>query len=158
MNLISLNYNTNGQINVQLPQGPQIDSYKIYLSVNIIDDTHGLTTFTLNSPVIVIPNDALTLSLTQSMLNNDQSNQMIKDMNSNNLNIIASNAIALSTVLNAQNETTNETNNEKAYMRDYMTQKVTSMSVPDVSSIKVMGSTLSKLTEMPEQVNSNMAV
>ena len=78
LNFISLNYNSNGQISLQLPQGPQSDSYKIYLSVNIIDDTNGVTNYYVkNNPIIVKPNDALALSLMQSIIANDQNNQFI---------------------------------------------------------------------------------
>jgi len=164
LNLISLNYNSNGQISLQLPQGPQSDSYKIYLSVNVIDDTNGVTSYNLkNNPIIVKPNDALAQSLMQSMKANDQSNQFIAGLNSGNLNLIAANVIALSSVFNAEsdgslNTSNTSKNNEKAAMRDYMAQKMTQMSAYDVSSIKVMGSALSKLTETPQQVSYNTAV
>jgi hypothetical protein len=170
LNLISLNFNSNGRISLQLPQGPQSDSYKIYLSVNVIDDTNGITNYYVkNNPIIVIPDDALAQSLRQSMRANDQNNQFIAGLNSGNLNLIAANVIAMSSVYNAESEAlintsitntskNNDNNNEKAAMRDYMAQKMTQMSVYDVSSIKVMGSALSKLTEIPEQVSSNTAV
>ena len=164
--MISLNYNSNGQISLQLPQGPQSDSYKIYLSVNVIDDTNGMTSINVkNNPIIVKPNDALAQSLMQSMKANDQSNQFIAGLNSGNLNLIAANVIALSSVFNAESDaslntsiTNTSKNNEMAAMRDYMAQKMTQMSAYDVSSIKVMGSALSKLTETPQQVSSNTAV
>ena len=158
MNLISLNYNSNGQISVQLPQGPQSDSYKIYLSVNIIDDTYGVTAFAIKTPVIVMPNDALAMSLMQSMMNNDASNKMIIEMNSNNINMVAANAIALSTVFNIDGINETNINNDKAFMRDFMAAKVMGLSISDVSSIKLMGSALSKITETPQQVSSNTAV
>jgi hypothetical protein len=170
LNLISLNYNSNGQISLQLPQGPQSDAYKIYLSVNIIDDTNGVTNYYVkNNPIIVKPNDALALSVMQSIKNNDQNNQFISGLNSGNLNMVAANIIALSSVFNTESEAslntsnTNNTNNnvdnnDKANIRDYMAQKVTQLSVSDVSSIKVIGSALSKLTETPQQVSSNTAV
>ena len=165
LNKISLNYNSVGQISLQLPQGPQTDSYKIYLSVNIIDDTYGLTTYSIINPVIVSPNNALIDGLMQSITNNELNNQMMIDMNSNNLNMVAANTIALSTFFNiqSQNQTSivtndNSDNNQKAFMRNYMAQKVASLSVSDVSSIKVIGSALSKLTEIPQQISSNIAV
>jgi hypothetical protein len=158
MNLISLNYNSNGQVSVQLPQGPQSDSYKIYLSVNIIDDTYGVTAFVIKTPVIVMPNDALAMSLMQSMMNNDANNKMIIEMNSNNINMVAANAIALSTMFNIDSINETNINNDKAFMRDFMAAKVTGLSISDVSSIKLMGSALSKITETPQQVSSNTAV
>ena len=170
LNLISLNYNSNGQISLQLPQGPQTDAYKIYLSVNIIDDTNGVTNYYVkNNPIIVKPNDALALSVMQSIKNNDQNNQFISGLNSGNLNMVAANIIALSSVFNTESEASlntsntntsnnNVDNNDKANIRDYMAQKVTQLSVSDVSSIKVIGSALSKLTETPQQVSSNTAV
>ena len=33
LNPIALNFNSNGKLSVQLPQGPNLDSYKIYLIV-----------------------------------------------------------------------------------------------------------------------------
>jgi hypothetical protein len=170
LNLISLNYNSNGKISLQLPQGPQSDSYKIYLSVNIIDDTNGVTNYYVkNNPIIVKPNEALALSLMQSVKKNDQNNQFMAGLNSGNLNMVAANIIALSSVFNTESEASlnasntntsdnNNNNNDKATIRDYMAQKVTQLSVSDISSIKVIGSALSKLTETPQQVSSNTAV
>ena len=164
-----MNYNSLGQISLQLPQGPSADSFKIYLFVNVIDDTYGVTVYNITSPVTVTPNDALADSLAVSISSGDASSQALVALNSGNLNLVAKNVIALSTAFNIQstatssNQTMNQTqldkaNNQLAQLRDFMVSKVSELSVSDVSSIKVISSALSASTQTPEQVSTKAAV
>ena len=148
-------------MNTQLPQGPQSDSYKIYLSVNVIDDTEGLTFYQIESPIIVTPNNDLASSISNSMLTNDPSSQIVSQMNSHNLNLVSKSVISMSTVLNVESSGTNSSssaNEQTATLRGYMAEKMSDISVSDVSSIKVISSTLSVLTKTLQQVSSSTAV
>ena len=170
-NPIALNYNSNGVITLQLPQGPATDSYFIYLFVNIIDDTQGTTVFQLSTPVTVKPNDQLANSLAESISSNqDAGSPLILELNSGNLNLVSKNVIALSTVFNIQSAASNSTsssvntsaveqmNNQMASLREFLVNKVASLSVSDISSIKVISSALSAATQSTEQVSSSTAV
>ena len=155
----TLNYNSNGFVSLQLPQGPQSDSYFIYLSVNVIDDSDGKTNFPIKTPVQVLPCN--TTSLFESILEvaNGSSSQtmMMMELNSGNLNLISKNIITLSTSLNAQ-ILLGFNNEQISLIREYLMEKLSDLSVSDMSSIKVLTSTLSLLTAVPEQVSSRLGV
>ena len=148
-----------GQVALQLPQGPITDSYRIYLFVNIIDDSDGATVYQISNPVIVEPNDALVGDLAISILTNDPNSQILTDLNSGDLNVVAKNVIALATVLNIQdNITVASQANQMASLRDFLVAKIADLSVWDISSVKVVASSLSAATGTPEQISSNTAV
>ena len=167
---IALNYNSNGVISLQLPQGPDTDSYFVYLFVNVIDDTDGKTVYYLTTPVQVTPNNNLANSLANSIANNDASNPVVLQLNSGNLNLVSKNVIALATVFNIQStnngngSTTNSTiqsnqvNNQVASLREFLVTKISGLSVSDISSIKVIASALSAATQSPNQISTNTAV
>ena len=102
LNFISLSSNTNGQINFQLPQGPQSDTYKIYLVVNVKDNSNGVTTYNISTPVTVLPNDTSVQSLTDSILNlngNGSNSQILNSLNSGDTNLVTSNVLALTSLV-----------------------------------------------------------
>ena len=161
-NPIALSYNSNGVIQLQLPQGSESNSYKISLFVNIIDDTQGIAVYKLNDLVQVWPNYQYTSSnIYESITNNGQSSLVLTQLNSGNLDLVAKNAISMSSVLNSQSSLSNDTSiatNQMASVREFLASKVNSLSVSDMSSIKVMSSTLSALTQTPQQVSTSLAV
>jgi len=95
-------------LSVQLPQGPSTDSYNIYLLVNIIDDTDGSTLYYLPNPVTVQPDNSLANNLASSITSNNGDNQLLLNLNSGNLNIVAKNVIAITTILNFQSSDSDE--------------------------------------------------
>ncbi len=162
-NPIVINYNSVGIASIQLPQGPESDSYKIYLFVNIIDDSTGTTVYLISTPVVVTPNDQLTDDLTTMLATNDPSSQINLELNSGNLNLVAKNVIALTSVFNIQSRSNSSGNisektNKMADLREFMVKKVTELSVTDISSVKVISSALSVSTQTYEQITSNTAV
>ena len=150
-----------------LPQGPSSDEYKLYLFVNIIDDTNGITVYNIRQPVVVLPNDNLVTSLIDAISSDDQTNQFLMELNSGNLNLVTKNIIALSSVFNTQSSSSyasmhatqlSENNNLKGILREYFLTKLESLSISDLSSIKVIASALSEVTATPQQVSTQMAV
>jgi hypothetical protein len=141
---------------LQLPQGPSTDSYNIYLSVNIVDDTNGVTTYSISNPVQVLPNQNLASTLTNSSGNT----LLIAQINSGNINAVASNSLAISTSLNMQfNESQSLTQTSQiSELKEYLVEKVGQLSVADSNSILTITSALSSLTQLPNHVSSNMAV
>lgn len=155
-------------MNIQLPQGPEFDFYKIYLFVNVIDDSFGTTVFTITTPVNVFPDYQLANSLAASISNNDPNSPILQALNSGNLNIIAKNVIALTTVFNIQSssnsssymsfDSINALNNQMANLRNFMVNRIVELSISDISSIKVISSALSVATQTYQQISTNTAV
>ena len=56
---IGIGYNENGESIFQLNQGPDYDKFKMYLHVNVWDWDGAFTRFDINTPITVIPNNAL---------------------------------------------------------------------------------------------------
>jgi hypothetical protein len=164
-NPVSLSYNSIGNLSIQLPQGPKSDSYRIYLFVNIIDDSLGTTVYNLTLPISVTSNKLLVQNLMGSISSNDMSNSIYADLNSGNLNLVTKNVVSLSTSLNIQISDissgfilNSSVNNQMASLRDFMITKVSNLYVSDVSSIKVISSALSMATKVFYQISSNSAV
>ena len=165
-NPITLNYNSNGSLSIQLPQGPCTDAYNIYLSVNIIDDTEGLTMYNIPNPVSVMPNYGVGQSLSNAISSNDFSSALLMYLNSENLNIVSKNVISLATAFNIESSspvsclTTNSsmTNDQMSVIREYLVRQEVDLSVSDMSSIKVISSALAAATQNRNQVSMNIAV
>ena len=142
-----------------MPEGPSSDFYKIYLYVNILDDMGGTTVFPIVTPVTVYPFDDLAYNMVYSIVNESSVDQINAYINSGNLNILAKNVIPLSTALNIISKRVLTTSdNLLARARKYMIDRVTESSLSDLSSIKVISSSLSASTETHEQVSSTTGV
>lgn len=155
---------------IQLPQGPDSDGNKIYLFVNIIDDTYGVSVYNLPQPVIVTPNNNLADQLASTITSNDPNSPFLQDLNSGNVNLVAKNVIALTSVFNIQSlssssaassnstSSASNANDQKASLREFLVGKVTELTVSDMSSIKVISSALSTASANTEQLSRNAAV
>ena len=179
-NPITLNFNSHGNLSVQLPQGPSSDSYRLFLSVNIVDNQHGLTIFNIPSPVIVLPDDIIFSNVTQAIRNNDLGNSFVQSLYTNDLYSLGQRVIALSTIANIKsnsitpfistsvvnsqisisNQPSNITqfNNEMALVRVRLAIQISNLTVLNVSGMKVMASALSTATQIPFQVTRQLAV
>jgi hypothetical protein len=104
-----LNFNSDGVLNIQLPQGPDTDSYNIYLFVNVIDDSLGTTVYNLPNPVQVKPNENLANELLGDILSNDPRSPFLSNLQSGNLNTIAKTIIGIASVFNIE-QPSNSTN------------------------------------------------
>ena len=166
-NPIALNYNFDGNLNIILPQGPSTDDFKLYLFVNIVDDTNGITVYKIPQPVFVLPNNKLVTTLVDAVSQNDQSNNFLVEVNSGNLNLVAQNVIALTSLFNIQSSTPtasmnpiqlSQDTNQKAVLREYLVGKLATLSISDISSIKVIASALSETTGTLQQITTKTAV
>ncbi len=146
-----------------MPQGSSSDSYKLYLLVNIVDDSYGSTLYHIPIPIIVTPLEGgLTSSLNLLTLSNSTTNNSILvGLNSGNLNIVSKNVVALSSDLNklsfSKNLSSIETN-QISLVREYMINKVNLLSISDISSMKIVSSSLSLVTQFPAHISSKIAV
>jgi hypothetical protein len=106
-NPIALNYNQRGELSIQLPQGPQSDSFRLYLFVNIIDDSLGVAVYNISTPVQVMPNQNLTSSLINDVLANNPSSPILRNLQSGNLNVMAKTVIGVASLFNSEDELRN---------------------------------------------------
>ena len=161
-NQISLNYNSYGQLIIQLPQGPPTDAYRLYLSVSIIDDMGGFYIYNISIPVTVFPNDILANSFaTRTSISSDNPyNLILLNLNSGNLNLLAKNVIGLATVFNikSSSQLTQTNIDQMGYWRELMLTKLSVLSISDISRIKVLSSALSVNTRVFNQISSQSAV
>ena len=124
-----------------------------------------MTVYNLPAPVSVTPNNGLATSLADSITSNDVASPLLVELNSGNLNVVSKNVIALATVFNIQSSSpavnssqTAQINDQMATLREFLVDKVTELSVSDISSIKVISSALSAATQSQAQVSSKTAV
>ena len=142
----------------------------MYLIVNVIDDSGGATVYEIPTPVNVYPNDKFADDIANSLMDTTQSSPFLLDINSGNLNLVAKNVISLTSVFNVQSlgaatattgssSTTPDPNDDKkAFLREYLINKVSDLTVSDISSIKVIGSALSVATGTIQQMSKQSAV
>ena len=135
--------------------------------MNIVDDTNGITVYKIPQPVFVLPNNNLVATLIDAMFQNDQSNNFLVEVNSGNLNLVAQNVIALTSLFNIQSSTPtasmnpiqlSQDTNQKAVLREYLVGKLATLSISDISSIKVIASALSETTGTLQQITTKTAV
>jgi hypothetical protein len=106
LNPIAFSYNTNGRLEIELPQGAKSDSYKLYLFINIVDDLGGTLVFNIKNPVIVESNDDLKLSLATEILGSNQytdistSSDFVQQLNSGDVKSVSKNVINMATAFN----------------------------------------------------------
>ena len=108
LNPIAFSYNSNGRLEIELPQGAKSDSYKLYLFVNIIDDLGGTLVYYLKTPVIVGSNTGLKDSLSSEILGSDQntdistSSEFVQQLNSGDIKTVSKNVINMATAFNLE--------------------------------------------------------
>jgi hypothetical protein len=105
--------------------------------------------------------------LAATLTSNDPNSPFLQDLNSGNVNLVAKNVIALTSVFNIQSlsptsanssTTASNDNDQKASLREFLVGKVTELTVSDMSSIKVISSALSTASANTEQLSRNAAV
>lgn len=124
-----------------------------------------MTVYNITRPIIVVPNLNLANILAESIASNDMNSPFIQALNSGNLNLVAKNVIALSSVFNIQSlssatnfKSSQEDNEQKSQLREYLISKVVELSVSHMSSIKVISSSLASASTNTEQLTRNSAV
>ena len=160
---MALNSNSDGNLWTKLSQGPPNDGSKIYIFVNIIDNNNGVTIYNISKPIVVTSNTNFLDELAANLASNNPSLPLLQEINSQNLNLIAKNVIAIAGEINFQSlssndSTSNSQNNHKASLRDYLIGKLTDLSLSDLSSIKIISSAMSIASSNKEQVSVNAAV
>ena len=87
-----------------LPQGPEYDSFNMSVYVEIVDDSGGVTTFTIPTPVTVQPvNDSVLSNLLNQIVLSDTNSIANKDLFSGDLRKTSSLMSSLASMLNRKN-------------------------------------------------------
>lgn len=137
-------------------EGPAQDSHNIYITVNIIDDSNGRTVFNLPHPISVLPDGAITNNMGGIISSNDPNSAIMQDLNSGNVNLVARNSLMLSSCLNSGK--VQISNEQGAIIRSFLIDKISSLTVSDMSSIKSISSALSETTSSIGQVSKSAVV
>lgn len=105
-----------------MPLGPDYDSFKLYVFVNIIDDSNGVTTFQIQSPIQVFPETKLLNSYIDEMISSTQSSSsLVTKLQQGSINFVSSLIISLSSSLNMitnQSSLSNNSSQENLSLND----------------------------------------
>lgn len=165
-NPMALNYNDNGILNIQLPQGSKLNEFKLSLFVQVIDDADAITVFEIPGYLTVEPKEGITEGFAVELLNDQADSGFVKDLLSGDLQLAAKNIICYTSILNGQDDSSNSSLNGidlspsdvKLSIKEKFVNVAVELKVTDISSIKVLGSVLSVLTESTNEVNTDSVV
>lgn len=96
----SIGSNSIGSISSQLPVGAVYDSYNLYISVNIIDNDNGVTTYQIANPVVVQPAQSDLASIIQQLLDPNSANSLNSILYSGNSQLTTQTILSISSMLN----------------------------------------------------------
>lgn len=129
------------------------DFYKIYLFVNIIDDSDGIFQFIVNQSIVVNPNSDLFNSFADSLIN---SNSILVNTLKNANIVNACSFINIFTIsLNSQN--TNNSN-YNILVRESLIGIILEMAITNIDSIVLISNSISILTDKKSEIGLNFPV
>ena len=105
-NPIALNYNEEGILYTQLPQGPPYDSYNISLFVQIIDDADAIAVYEIPTLVTVIPIPDQIEQIKYEVINGLNGTNITQSLSTGDLQICAKNIISFTSMLNFETNVT----------------------------------------------------
>ncbi len=144
-------YNSFGYFKIKLTAGTA------FLFVRVVDNMGAVTTSFISTPVIVTNNPSTIKSIVDSLNSNNCASSFVIGLNSGDLQVVSQlvNGLASSlnmlantstSVNNSSNSTAANTIDERVSARLSLTSFVCSMPVSDISSVKLIASSLSTLT------------
>lgn len=139
----ALSFNQNGLLVTQLPPGSKLDGYKLYIFVQIIDDSDAITIYEIEKPVVVQVRHDVLSQLSNQLANDPENSEFFKQIKYGNLQQASTNMISMSMLLKEQPN--NEQDNYK--IKDLFIQAANDLEADDLSSVKVISSVVSVLTE-----------
>ena len=99
---IALNFNENGTVLTQLPQGPEFDSYNVSLFVQIIDDADAIAVYYIPIPVTVRPRDDYIALIGDEVISGNGQSEFYGYLVSDDLQVCARSVISFGSMLNFQ--------------------------------------------------------
>jgi hypothetical protein len=101
-NPIALNFNPDGILQTQLPQGPVFDSYNVSLFVQIIDDDDAIAVYNIPIPVTVRPQEAYISQIEDEIISGNGQSDFYNFLVSDDLQICSRSIISFTSMLNFQ--------------------------------------------------------
>ena len=148
---IAINFNNMGVLKSQLPQGLESNSFKLFLFVQIIDDSDAITIFDLKNPITVKPRPDYLANVSKQLLDNPENSSFLKMLKNADLQQSSRNIISISSMLNDQNSNTTSSQDAEK-IKNIFTNVANDFQANDLSSVKVVASVLSLLTTNKDQL------
>lgn len=145
----ALNFNQNGILVTQLPQGLKSDGYKLYIFVQIIDDSDAITIYNIEKPIVVEVRQDILSQLSDQLVNDPENSEFFNQIKYGDLQQSSTSMISMSMLLKEQPD--NDQDNYK--IKDLFIQVTNDLKVDDLSSVKVISSVVSVLTENIQELS-----
>lgn len=164
---LGLGTSMSGVLETQLPNGSPLDSNRLYIYVNVIDNDKGVTKFSLTNPVQVDTDLAVLNSVIQQLSDPTSTGAINNVLASGNSQLATSVLLSVSSLLNSvtytsgSNLTANESaalSNQQSVLRDYLSTFINTLSITDVNSIANQAAMLTSLTSATGEITRNLAV
>lgn len=134
--------------------------------VQVIDDSDAITVFEVPGELVVEPKEGITEEYTNELLNGLKNSVFVKDLFSGDLQLAAKNIISFVSIINAQDQVSSNTSNssdssvaeEKLRIKQLFVDIAIQLNASDISSLKVLGSVLSVLSESTAELNTDSIV
>ena len=144
--IVNLGNNQTGSFFTTLPAGSSTDSNKLYIFVQVFDNSGGITVYYISTPVVVVMTTTSLFQTQADILSGSSSNPSVKSMQSPDLSVASSSIIAYASSFNQmavsaylspeQIETAKKVN-------AIFVQYLINFNLSDLSSIKAASSVLS---------------
>ncbi|CAF0988120.1 unnamed protein product, partial [Brachionus calyciflorus] len=154
---IAINYNQNGTLITKLPQGLKENSYKLFVFVQVIDDSDGITIYEIPQIITVELMSGFLNDFSNQILNNPEQSNFLNDIKNGNLQDSSSSLISINSLINNEENSSNLLV-EKQKLKNILIDIACNFQITDLSSVKVIASVLSVLTENPQDVSDSRNV
>ncbi len=94
-----------------LPKGDEIDNYQLYIFIQIIDDSSGISRFMINETVTVLPDENIKNNLVDQLVSQSVTSDFFNSLKSGSLKDTSTNVLALTSLLNVASNSSNNTVN-----------------------------------------------
>ena len=159
-----------------LPLGAESDSFRVYLTVKIIDNNYGQTSYDLLQTVTVYPNIAKTSELMLDIMDNYLNSSLAKTLQENGIKAFSQNMISFASMLNYENslnssstsvanttagslvQVADEATNSRSKVRDSMLKLVDTLKASHMGSVKLISTMMAMITYSLDELSIDSAV
>jgi hypothetical protein len=161
---ILLAFGERGDKNVTLPAGPSSDSHRVYINIQIYDDSGAFTVYNLSTPIIVTTDPGVVNSTQSDLLS--PTSAVFASISSSDVQTALNSIMILSIMFNmhdrenlVENSSNLTSNNEKrAQINDLFVNYISNITMTSLNEAQMVGATLAVLSNNPKQLSSNSAV
>ena len=159
-----------------LPLGAESDSFRVYLTVKIIDNNYGQTSYDLLQTVTVYPNIAKTSELMLDIMDNYLNSSLAKTLQETGIKAFSQNMISYASMLNYENslkssstsvanttagslvQVADEATNSRSKVRDSMLKLVDTLKASHMGSVKLISTMMAMITYSLDELSIDSAV